>query len=249
MDVATLLTRYGFAALAVQYFGAPGLRETLAEVPLEYFETALDWLAEQPRVRSERFGAVGGSRGGELALLLGAFLPRIRAVVAYAPSHVVWRRGGVRSAWTHRGEPLAAVPPRPREGPPVPADAPLAQTPDHLARLEDRAAEEAATIPVEQIDGPVMMISGGDDAMWPSALMGGKVAARLAAHNHPYPVENLVYPGAGHAIGPPYAPPLLEVVHPVSKRTLALGGTPAAGAHANADHWPRVVRFLTESLC
>ena len=66
-------------------------------------------------------------------------------------------------------------------------------TPDHLARREDRPAEEAATIPVERIDGPVLLISGGDDAMWPSALMAGKVAARLAAHHHPYPVENLVY--------------------------------------------------------
>jgi dienelactone hydrolase len=248
IDIATLLTRYGFAALALQYFGAPELPETLAEVPLEYFETALDWLADQPRVRPERFGAIGRSRGGELALLLGAFLPRVRAVVAYAPSHVVWRRGGTRSAWTHRGEPLPAVPPLPSKQPPVPPHVPYAMTPDNLDRLEDRAAEAAAAIPVERIDGPVMLISGGDDALWPSALMAERVAARLAAHNHPYPVENLLYPGAGHAIAPPYAPPTLDVFHPVSRRMLALGGTPAAGAHANADHWPRVVRFLTESL-
>jgi dienelactone hydrolase len=248
MDLATLLTQYGFAALALQYFGAPGLPESLAEVPLEYFETALDWLADQPRVRPEWFGAVGGSRGGELALLLGAYLPRIRAVVAYAPSHVVWRRGGTRSAWTYRGEPLPAVPPRPSSQPQLPVNVPYAQTPDHLARLDDRAAEEAATIPVERIGGPVMLISGGDDAMWPSALMADRVASRLAARGHPYPVENLVYPGAGHAIGPPYAPPMLEVFHPVSKRMMALGGTPAACAHADADHWPRLVRFLTESL-
>ena len=248
MDLATLLTQYGFAALALQYFGATGLPETLAEVPLEYFETALDWLAEQPRVRPERFGAVGGSRGGELALLLGAYLPRVRAVVAYAPSHVVWRRGNTRSAWTYRGEPLPAVPPRPSKQPPVPPHVPYAQTPDHLDRLADRAAEAAAAIPVERIGGPVMLISGDDDAMWPSALMADSVVARLAAHAHPYPVEHLLYPGAGHAIGPPYAPPTLELFHPVSRRMLASGGTPAAGAHANADHWPRVVRFLTEGL-
>jgi hypothetical protein len=84
--------------------------------------------------------------------------------------------------------------------------------------------------------------------MWPSALMADKVAARLAAHDHPYPVENLVYPAAGHAILPPYAPPMLEVFHPVARRVYALGGTPAAGAHADADHWPRLVRFLSESL-
>ena len=146
-------------------------------------------------------------------MLLGAFLPRVPAVVAYVPSHVVWRRGGTRSAWTYRGEPLPAIGPGPRLPEPQEGDAPLAQTPSHLARLEDRAAEEAATIPVERIDGPVMLISGGDDAMWPSALMAGKVAARLAAHGHPYPVESLVYPAAGHAIGSPYAPPMIEGFH------------------------------------
>ena len=45
-----------------------------------------------------------------------------------------------------------------------------------------------------------------------------------------------------------HAPPLVEVFHPVSKRMMALGGTPAACARANADHWPRTVRFLTEAL-
>jgi hypothetical protein len=70
------------------------------------------------------------------------------------------------------------------------------------------------------------------------------MAERVAVQQYPCPVGNLVYPGAGHAI----APPMIEGFHLVAKRMYALGGTPAAGAHANADHWPRVVRFLTESL-
>ena len=69
----------------------------------------------------ERVGVIGTSRGGELVLLLGATFPQVVAVVANVPSHVVWRRGGTRSAWTYRGEPLPAVPPRPSDQPPVPS--------------------------------------------------------------------------------------------------------------------------------
>ncbi len=41
------------------------------DIPLEYFETVIDWLLAQVGVRRRpALGVMGGSRGGELALLL-----------------------------------------------------------------------------------------------------------------------------------------------------------------------------------
>lgn len=58
---------------------------------------------------------VGGSKGGELTLLLAATFPTIRLVVADAPSGVVWQGFDYaarppRSSWTYKGEPLPCIP-------------------------------------------------------------------------------------------------------------------------------------------
>ncbi len=74
--------------LALAYFGLENLPPELYEIPLEYLETAIRWMSNQPTVNADRLAVVGGSRGGELALLLGATFPKLRAVVACVPSGV-----------------------------------------------------------------------------------------------------------------------------------------------------------------
>ena len=73
-------------------------------------ERAIDWLLQRPRVEG-RIGVMGISRGSKLVMLAGALLDRVDAVVAFAPSGVVWsgldQRGPVDApAWTFRGQPL-----------------------------------------------------------------------------------------------------------------------------------------------
>lgn len=105
---AALLASHGFVTLALAYFGIEPLPPGLVEIPLEYFGTAIRWLQQQDGVSPHSPAVLGRSRGGELALLLGATFPEIRAVVAYVPSGVLW--GGVQvagPAWTHNGQPLA----------------------------------------------------------------------------------------------------------------------------------------------
>src|SRR5918999_3317438 len=93
---AETLAGEGFAALALAYFGLDGLPRELVEIPLEYFEGAIAWLGGHPEVDAGRVAVVGNSKGGELALLLGATYPReVGAVVGYAPSPISGR--GYRS--------------------------------------------------------------------------------------------------------------------------------------------------------
>jgi hypothetical protein len=100
----------GYAVLALAYFNADRLPSTLSNIPLEYFGTALDWLASQPSVDPDRIGVLGHSRGAELALLLGVAYQHLRLVVAVAPSNVVNRGCCDRFsmvAWTVQGRPIA----------------------------------------------------------------------------------------------------------------------------------------------
>lgn len=116
---AALLASHGFAVLNVAYFGIEGLPDTLERIPLEYFEKAIGWLRARESVIDDPLGVVGGSRGGELALLLGVQFPAIRTVIASVPSGVVFP--GIpqdfgasgeppKPAWTLDGEAVPYVP-------------------------------------------------------------------------------------------------------------------------------------------
>ncbi len=255
---AALLASHGYAALALGYFGAPGLPTHISGTPLEYFERALRWLHANVRPAHGFVAVSGQSRGGELSLLLAATFPELTgAVVAYVPSSVIHgvlaagRPGESRyaPAWMHHGQPLTSV---------------WQDNEQHEAWTQvDRSAEprrqvqpfldahavapmrEQARIPVERIRGPVLLISGGDDGYWPSTEYSAEIVRTLKAHSHAYPVEHLDYPGAGHSIQAPHVPAtVIARAHAVSGVVLTAGGQPAANAHANAHSWARSLEFL-----
>ena len=88
-----------------------------------------------------------------------------------------------------------------------------------------------------------MLIAGEDDQMGPACENAERIARRLERHGHPYPVVNLCYAGAGHAIAFPYLP-----TSPGGAGPFMLGGTAPDTERANADSWPRVLRFLRQAL-
>jgi dienelactone hydrolase len=255
LSLAALLASRGYAALALGYFGMPGLPRTLVNIPLEYFEKAVAWLLETVRPPDGFVAAIGISRGGELALLLGASLPAIGAVVAYAPSGVVFGPVGSaapgESAWTRRGRPLAHLAQRNRSvdwSAIDPKRTPIVERPLYESMLGDREAVERSSIPVEQTKGPVLLISGKADDQWPSYQLAQIAYHRLQGNRHPYPFAHLSYDGAGHALSFPYTPTTVtSYVHPLTGRLYSLGGQPALTARANADSWPRVLAFLADA--
>ncbi len=130
-----------------------------------------------------------------------------------------------------------------------PPIAPMATTPNFVAALQNEEAVAQATIPVEHTRGPILMISGQDDQLWPSPRLAEIAVQRLKQHNFAFPVEHLSYPHAGHLLGPPYLPTTLRHVrHPILKLDFSHGGTAVGDAFARADSWPRVVAFLRKHL-
>jgi pimeloyl-ACP methyl ester carboxylesterase len=127
---------------------------------------------------------------------------------------------------------------------------PISTVAAYIPWLNDTAAEERARIEVERINGPVLLVSGRNDAMWPSTLMAKRAMARLAMQNRPFKDEHLAYDAAGHTVGSPSFLPstMLASVHPVDGTVYAYGGTASGVARANADAWPKMLKFLRENL-
>jgi dienelactone hydrolase len=223
---AVALASAGYPALVISYFGDPGQPTSLTDIPLEYFATALRWLSRQPGVDPARMVVDGASRGSEAALLLGAYYPDlVHAVVATVPSSVVNAAisFGGKSAWTLHGAELAYVP----------LNAP-------------RAAHPEAAIPVESIRGPLFLLCGDADLLWPSCPYSDEIAARRAANHTPYPDVLAAEPGAGHLVGSPVPNAPASSTFTVSPRygRMPLGGTQQADALGRLDAWPRLLRFL-----
>jgi dienelactone hydrolase len=254
---AALYAAHGYGALALAYFRAGHLPTELIRIPLEYFARAIAWLQARPEVDPERLAVGGASRGGELSLLLASRFPQFKAVVANVPSAIVY--GGVgneensyfQPAWTHGGADVPFFSSRRAvvEGPAPEPGVPFALTPLFLRGLEEEEAVREVAIPVERINGPVLLISGKDDAMWPSTRYSEMVMARLVEHGHPYPDQHLAYEGAGHIIGQPWATTtVFASAHPVTQTLFAYGGTAKGSADARADAWPKILAFLDAHL-
>jgi dienelactone hydrolase len=251
---AAMLASHGFVAFALAYFGTGDLPNQLINIPVEYIKRAIAWMNTQRYVDSERLAVFGTSKGGELALLSGALFPELRAVVAVVPSGVVFRGigklkdGSISSSWSKNGKPLPFA-----AGPitqsvtedinhRIISRQPIRWVDWYLDQLSDHDSVQKATISVENIQGPVLLVSGGDDQMWPSGILSGMIVNRLEKFRHPFTFSHLHYPKAGHAIVQPY--------YPTTDRSeaFALGGNPEDDAAAQADSWRKIIQFLKTSF-
>lgn len=237
-EAAALLASHGYAALAVAYFGIAPLPDDLDRIPVETIDRAVAWLREQPSVDAKRIAIFGGSKGAELALLSASRNPAIRAVVAIAPSSVVYQSitGGKHdsSSWTAGGKELPY------------AHYVTSEAFTNSKRLIDlyvptlAAAPENAAIAVETINGPVLLLAGNDDALWPSAAMAAQLEARAKRLHFRYPVLNKSMDGAGHHVA--------RLPNRPTADSVRLGGTAEGLAAAQRASWRAIVEFLDRHL-
>ena len=246
---ADLLVPEGFACLALAYWGTPETQTWFTEIPLERIECGLRWLISRSETKTHggRIALVGASRGAELALLVAATFPElVGPVVAYTPSSVVWQGidltlppGATRSSWTFQGKPLAYVS-FPSGLEPTQSNEGVSWLPVMEAGLSDAEVVDAAMIAVEQCTGPVLLVSGGDDHVWPTARMCEMLTDRMASHARSDGIRHLHYPKAGHMLFPYSRPADTKV----PEMAIDLGGSPDDDAAAHVDAWPMVLRCL-----
>ncbi|HEY7022991.1 MAG TPA: acyl-CoA thioester hydrolase/BAAT C-terminal domain-containing protein [Ktedonobacterales bacterium] len=242
IERARLLAQHGALALALQWFGGPSQCPGICEIPLKTFTTAIDWLVEQG---SQRIGIVSLSKGAEAALLVAVRDTRVDAVVAISPSSVVWANVGpgfdgadypYRSSWSWEGQPLPFVPYDETWAPPA-SQQPVSFRPLYEASLRAYSeAAVAAAIPIERARGDILLIAGGDDALWPSAAFAETLAARRRAAERP--VELITHPDAGHR------PIFPDETPPAPSAGVAHGGNPTADTALGRAAWPAVLAAL-----
>lgn len=251
-----ILAGMGYAAVGLPYYspdwGQYGPPKALPEIAGSFIDIRVDQLAElrealrgMPGVDVERVGLFGASKGAEFALIAASRYDWIDAVVAYAPTDVVWEGWGLetveaegtRSSFSFAGQPLPFMPYRGFvEGLLAgPGKADLRAI--HANGRADHPEKEAeARIPVEAYAGPLILIAGERDAQWDSATAARAIlASRQAAGRE---TIALIYPEAGHDLvgdgGPRESP--------------RSGGTPEADAAARQAAWPQVTAFMTAAL-
>lgn len=274
-DSATALAERGFIVFDLLYFGDDAgqvlhspLPPHLIQIPIEYFGRAFNWLKQQPKVDASRLGIVGLGRGSEAAVLTAVHYEGVNAVVLQSPSAVSWVGAGHdgQSAWTISGE---AVPylalsfwEELSHWWRVQWRGEAIVTTDLYAQALDRLEPwDAAWLPVEQLQAPVLMISGQDDRFWPSNTMAELLMQRLAAQDFAFAFQHHTFPHAGHRFykhcdGPEInvrcdndqAKILAHAYPQYPALAFANGGTVVGNAYAAHHSVTEVIAFLQRHL-
>ncbi|MBN1700083.1 MAG: hypothetical protein JW881_21410 [Spirochaetales bacterium] len=194
------LLQLGYDVLTLAYFREENLPRKLERIPLEYFRQAIDWLSGK---EYSSIAVMGLSKGAECALVLASYFNRIAAVAAIVPACVVFQ--GINgsafrrtSSWSYEKKELPYV----------------KLHHFHKGFLKERLKgeyyhcymhsllnnrNEKAIIPVERIRGPILLLSGKNDTMWPSEFMADMIVKRLKEKQFGYSCEHLVF-DTGHDV-------------------------------------------------
>jgi uncharacterized protein len=187
----------GYAFLAIGYFGAKGTADSLQKIAIEDVHNAIIEASKNRSINKKKIAIIGGSRGADLALLVASYYKDIKCVVAIVPSHVTFPGNTnhfTTSTWTFQNKELPFVPVN-EEAIPFLMKRNLRGA--FEAMLKDSAAESNACIKVENIRGPILLVSATKDEICPSTAMSEKMMERLKSKKFKYYFEHIPIVG-GH---------------------------------------------------
>lgn len=240
---AQKFAKAGFTTLAIAYFGLPELPKELVEIDINYINLVLqdyaptDW-------SSLKVTVVASSRGTELAALAATVNPQIQKLILVSPSSHLW--GAVssnetpKSAWKNGSTPYPYVPRSAIDSLSNPYS-PIVDMQRDVMSQESNPAE----IPFDKIHANVLLITGGDDQIWPSSLMAEKWQLSFIRNGKIDRIEHLNYPEAGHVIAPNM--PDNVTAFEINNRVIRLGGNPHSNQDAIKKSWKRIESWLRAS--
>ncbi|MEP2026220.1 MAG: acyl-CoA thioester hydrolase/BAAT C-terminal domain-containing protein [Reichenbachiella sp.] len=187
----------GFAFLSIGYFGSKTTPDELDRISLNAIYDSIQSIVSKNNLTSNKIALIGGSKGGELILNLASQYSVFSCVIALVPSHVSfpahtpWMN---TSSWTLNEEELTYVPASFAALSPL-LSGQLGEAFEVM--LKDKKATKAALIPVERIQGSILLLSAENDEQWPSSYMCDQIIKRLEDQSFPYPHKHIKVPG-GH---------------------------------------------------
>lgn len=191
------LNQKGYAVLAIGYFKSQGTPEQLDRISLDAIRDTILSIAQHPQIDESKIILFGGSRGGELVLNLASRYKEFNGVIAASASNVTFPAITLyanTSSWTHQNKEVSYVPaPFKTIIPALKGDLYAA----HALMLEDKEAVKNAEIAVENINGPVLILSGKNDDQWPAPEMSEQIIDRLKDKNFEHYYSHIQLDG-GH---------------------------------------------------
>lgn len=168
-------------------------------------------------------------------------------MAAVSGSGVVWQavQKDPASSWIKEGKPLPYVPLKYSFSTIIGfiRKKQVSLRSSYLNGLKDKKAVEAAAIPVEKTSGPILMISGGQDALWPSDVTSEMAAGRLTRLKFPHPFRHLKIKEAGHITGFPYLPAIQLRGNMIFSRKFE------PNTRAAIEAWREMFDFFDQNLC
>ncbi|OPJ83008.1 acyl-coenzyme A thioesterase 1 [Patagioenas fasciata monilis] len=236
---ACLLANYGFAVLALAFYGYEDLPKEMKELHLEYFEEAINYMLQHTEVKGPGIGLLGISKGGELCVSMASFLKGITATALINCSVA-----NVGTVLRYKDITI----------PPLGVDAKRIKVNElGIADIVDvlnnplEGPDRHSFIPLEKATCHFLFIVGQDDHNWKSEFFAVEGSKRLQAHGKEKP-EIVCYPGAGHYIEPPFFPMCAASMHLLVGRPVVWGGEPKAHCEAQIDAWQQIQNFFCKHL-
>jgi dienelactone hydrolase len=251
-EFAKIISSHGYAVMALGYFGMENLPKNLERIPLEYFFNSIDWAKEKQFIDTSRIVILGGSKGGEAALLVASMRRDIKGVIAVAPSIVRWQgliNGPItfffkKSSWMLNGKELPYLKNcySSSEIEKFHRNSNQIELREFFKTIytEDKSKIEPAIIEVEKINGPILLVAGKDDKCWPSYYMCQMIEKRLDSLKFDHQVVGLYYDNAGHNICSPELMPTINYKY----QQFAVGGKDSENSAAQIDAWNKMIDFL-----
>lgn len=202
---AEFYNRNGIPALAVALFKTKQTSKNLDRVPIEYIESAIQWLK---RKGYERIGIDGTSKGSEIALLSATLFKDLSCIIARVPSHFVSeglvicgksKRPSGTSCWSYRGHEIPYAPYNVRK-----FNLPkilMKEKELYLININrEKTITENALIPIEKIEAPILLLSAVNDTVWPSYESSLYMEKYLKEKEFTYPYKHVAFDNLSHAM-------------------------------------------------
>ena len=237
-DRAALLAANGFAVLALAYCAFKDLPERYGLLQVSYFESAIDWLTSQPKVKSSGVGLVGLSNGGTLALALAAQLGQeVKAVVSISGYPMLIGCSLASHTMTIPGYPVDLDPSK---------GSCYSQFLAIFTSKDICKIGSPWTIPVEHICCPVLLVHGLADQLVPDIEWTcEEIFRRMQQSGKESLCQKLALPGASHFITPCYIPPCSRKYIKVFDEMWLIGGNDKPlFAKSSKQYWNKSLEFL-----
>ncbi len=261
LGYAPALASQGYDVFSLAYFAYPGVPDMLSDIDLEYFEEGFEWMKRE--FGASKCTVQGASRGGELSLVLAAYLPHhVSGAIPIVPmfvtssgwNHETGETGETSPSWTYRGEDIpyvASMDDMPMEemrriATTMPNGFPYA--PEFRKIFDHEHVKRDLAIPIERANCPLLLISGTEDEMWDCSWGSDIVVNRLAAKDYAHSYEHLALRETGHVTPLPntittFVP---AIYHTLAEVLLACGGTPQGAARNSRLQWDAILAYYQE---